>query len=173
MSLYKGKVQSIFTGSYILPGADNKRRINVSREKVRTKKLSIKKHIAPPLGLGGLSHKKKRAELPEGQNMSENIKRHSIWDMYVYSFEPIPKKNSAIASGATPIRSAVARPIERSRQKKDEKLQRKTYWWTSDISIIVYISSTTNFDYIVDKINIDYSHRELFMRAKTKLYTPW
>jgi hypothetical protein len=34
-----------------------------------------------------------------------------------------------------------------------------------DISIIVFISSTTNFDYIVDKINIDYSHRELFMKA--------
>jgi hypothetical protein len=71
----------------------------------------------------------------------------------------------AIASGATPIGSAVAHPIERSRQKKDEKLQRKTYWCTSDISIIIYISSTTNFDYIVDKINIDYSHRELFMRV--------
>jgi hypothetical protein len=34
-----------------------------------------------------------------------------------------------------------------------------------DISIIVFISSTTNFDYIVDKININYSHRELFMKA--------
>jgi hypothetical protein len=57
MGLYKGKVQSIFTGSYILPSADDKRRINVSREKVRTKKrekkkLSIKKHSVPRLGLG-------------------------------------------------------------------------------------------------------------------------
>jgi hypothetical protein len=65
MGLYKGKVQSIFTGSYILPSADDKRRINVSRERVRTKKkrgkkLSIKKHS---LGLGGLSHKKRREEL--------------------------------------------------------------------------------------------------------------
>jgi hypothetical protein len=34
MGLYKGKVQSIFMGSYILPSADDKRRINVSREKV-------------------------------------------------------------------------------------------------------------------------------------------
>jgi hypothetical protein len=33
------------------------------------------------------------------------------------------RKNSAIASGATPIGSAVAHPIERSRQKKDEKLR--------------------------------------------------
>jgi hypothetical protein len=39
MGLYKSKVQSIFTGSYILPSADDKRRFNASREK-----LSIKKH---------------------------------------------------------------------------------------------------------------------------------
>jgi hypothetical protein len=38
MGLCKGKVQRIFTGSYILPSADDKRSINVSREKVRTKK---------------------------------------------------------------------------------------------------------------------------------------
>jgi hypothetical protein len=36
-------------------------------------------------------------------------------------FEPIPGKNSAIASGATPIGSAVAHPIERSQQKEGEK----------------------------------------------------
>jgi hypothetical protein len=45
MGLYKGKVQSIFTGSYILPSADDKRRINVSREKVRTKKIERKKNV--------------------------------------------------------------------------------------------------------------------------------
>jgi hypothetical protein len=85
MGLYKGKVQSIFTGSCILPSADDKRRLNVSREKIRTKKrekkgenLSIKKHSIPSFGLGGLSPKKRRAELPEGQNMSKNIKRHNI-----------------------------------------------------------------------------------------------
>jgi hypothetical protein len=43
MGLYKGKVQSIFMGSYILPSADNKRRINISREKVRTKKREREK----------------------------------------------------------------------------------------------------------------------------------
>jgi hypothetical protein len=36
-------------------------------------------------------------------------------------FEPIPEKNSAIASGATPIGSVVMHPIERSRQKEGEK----------------------------------------------------
>jgi hypothetical protein len=40
----------------------------------------------PRLGLGGFSHKKRRSELPKGQNMSKNIKRHSIWDRNVYSF---------------------------------------------------------------------------------------
>jgi hypothetical protein len=91
MGLYKGKVQHIFTGSYILPSADDKGKIKVSREKVREKKLPIKKHNIPRLGLGGLSHKKRREEL-EGRNMSTKIERHSIWDRYVYSFEPIPKK---------------------------------------------------------------------------------
>jgi hypothetical protein len=71
MGLYKGKVQNIFTGSYILPSADDKRKFNVSREKVRAKKkdrgkkrnkkkLSIKKNSIPRFGLVGLSHKKRR-----------------------------------------------------------------------------------------------------------------
>jgi hypothetical protein len=33
MGLYKGKVQRIFMSSYILLSADDKRRINVSRER--------------------------------------------------------------------------------------------------------------------------------------------
>jgi hypothetical protein len=36
---------------------------------------------------------------------------------------------------------------------------------TSDTGVIDYLSSTTNFDFIVDKIMIDYSHLELFMRV--------
>jgi hypothetical protein len=43
MGLYKGKVQNIFTGSYILSSTDDKRKINVSREKVRAKKDRGKK----------------------------------------------------------------------------------------------------------------------------------
>jgi hypothetical protein len=35
-------------------------------------------------------------------------------------FEPIPEKNLAIASGATPIGSTVAHPIGKSRQKEEE-----------------------------------------------------
>jgi hypothetical protein len=37
MGLYKGKVQNIFMGSYMLPSVDDKRTINVSKEKVRGK----------------------------------------------------------------------------------------------------------------------------------------
>jgi hypothetical protein len=33
------------------------------------------------------------------------------------------------------------------------------------IGVIDYISSTTNFHFIVNKIKIDYSHRELVMRS--------
>jgi hypothetical protein len=34
MALYKGTVQNIITGSYMLPNTDDKRKINVSKEKV-------------------------------------------------------------------------------------------------------------------------------------------
>jgi hypothetical protein len=74
MGLYKDKVQNICTGSYILPSADDKRSISVSREMVRTKKgreekkLSIKKHSVPRLGLGGLSHEKRREEPLKREN---------------------------------------------------------------------------------------------------------
>jgi hypothetical protein len=76
MGLYKGKVQNIFTSSYILPSVDDKGKINVSREKVREKKkkLSIKKHSIPRFGLGGLSLKKRREELLEWRNMSTKKK---------------------------------------------------------------------------------------------------
>jgi hypothetical protein len=36
---------------------------------------------------------------------------------------------------------------------------------TSDTGAIDYLSSTANFDFIVDKIKIDYSHQKLFMRV--------
>jgi hypothetical protein len=51
----------------------------------------------------------------------------------------------AIASGATPIGSAVAHPIERSRQKEKKQGTLAT---------------------LPTKINIDYSHREIFMKVK-------
>jgi hypothetical protein len=61
-------------------------------EKQREKKLSIKKHSIPRFRLWGLSHKKRREELPEGRDMSTNIERQNIWHRYAYSFEPIPDK---------------------------------------------------------------------------------
>jgi hypothetical protein len=85
MGLYKGKVQSLFTSPYILPIADEKkgstyqgRRYEQKRYRKEKKKLSIQKHKVPRLGLGGLSHKNRRAELPEGRNMLKNIKGNSI-----------------------------------------------------------------------------------------------
>jgi hypothetical protein len=58
MGLYKSKVQSIFMGSYILPSADDKRRINASREK-----LSIKKRKYLVWDSGGFTHKKKKSRI--------------------------------------------------------------------------------------------------------------
>jgi hypothetical protein len=68
MGLYKGTVQNIVTGSYMLPSADDKRKINVSKEKVRGKTkreevIYFKKHNIPCFGLGGLSHTKKKRRI--------------------------------------------------------------------------------------------------------------
>jgi hypothetical protein len=38
MGISKSMVQHIIIGSYILPNADDKRKVNVSRKKMRTKK---------------------------------------------------------------------------------------------------------------------------------------
>jgi hypothetical protein len=43
MGLYESTVQHIITGSYMLPNADDKRKVNVSRKKMRTKKEGEKK----------------------------------------------------------------------------------------------------------------------------------
>jgi hypothetical protein len=72
-------------------------------------------------------------------------------------------KISAIASGATPIGSAVAHPIERSRQKGGES---KLVIKSKLIDIIGCISSARNFGYMVNKIDITYSHREICMKVK-------
>jgi hypothetical protein len=37
MGLYEGTVQHIITGSYMLPNVDDKRKFNVSKEKLRGK----------------------------------------------------------------------------------------------------------------------------------------
>jgi hypothetical protein len=68
----------------------------------------------------------------------------------------------AIASWATPIGSAGRAPDKKAvlRTKSTERRRRR-----NNIGAIDYLSSTTNFDFIADKIKIDYSHRELFMRV--------
>jgi hypothetical protein len=80
----------------MLPSADDKRKINVSKEKVRgkTKREEVVHQEAQHTSFwtrGLKSYKKEK--LPEGRDMSTNIERHNIWHRYVYSFEPIPDKN--------------------------------------------------------------------------------
>jgi hypothetical protein len=83
-------------------------------------KLSIKKHSVPRLGLGGLSHNKRRANYQKG-DICQKISKDTVYETGMSIVLSLyPKKNSAIASGATPIGSAVAHPIERSRQKGEE-----------------------------------------------------
>jgi hypothetical protein len=51
MGLRRGKVQSISMGFYILPRADDKRSINVLREKIRTKKKRRGKYLSSTMYL--------------------------------------------------------------------------------------------------------------------------
>jgi hypothetical protein len=45
MGLYKGTVQHIITGSYMLPNVDDKRKLNVSKEKVRGKRKRKREEV--------------------------------------------------------------------------------------------------------------------------------
>jgi hypothetical protein len=58
MGLYKGMVQNSIIGSYMLPGADDKKRSMYQKrryeEKQIEKKLSIKKHSIPHFWTLGL-----------------------------------------------------------------------------------------------------------------------
>jgi hypothetical protein len=56
-------------------------------------------------------------------NHIEKYRKRQYMEQVCLYFWAYTRKNSAIASGATPIGSAVAHPIERSRQKKGEKLK--------------------------------------------------
>jgi hypothetical protein len=63
-----------------------------TKKEGKKEKLSTKKHSVPRLGLGGLSHKKRREEPLKVRIMSKNIAGHNIWNRYAYLFEPIPEK---------------------------------------------------------------------------------
>jgi hypothetical protein len=136
---------------------------------VRTKKLSIKKHKCTSSWTRGLKSEGKKRKIIKVWIISTIItrdrKKRSRICLYFWAY--IWKKKSAIASGAPPIGSAVAHPIERSRQNKGEKWKPmiKNQLVESVLGAISYISSAMNFAYIVDKINIDYLHREIFMRV--------
>jgi hypothetical protein len=85
MGLYKDTVQNIVTGSYMLPIADDKRKINISKEKVRgkTKREEVIYQEAQHylvLDSGGLSHKKKKREKEEKNYQKGEIHRQILKD---------------------------------------------------------------------------------------------
>jgi hypothetical protein len=84
MGLHRGKVQSISTGFYILPRADDKEASTyqekryVQKKEEREKKegkVFIKKQSVPRLGLGGLRHKKRREESLNANHIGTYRKR--------------------------------------------------------------------------------------------------
>jgi hypothetical protein len=67
MGLYKGTVQNIVTGSYMLPSANDKRKIRVFKRESTRKNKERRSYLSgstalPRFGLGGLSHIRKKEE---------------------------------------------------------------------------------------------------------------
>jgi hypothetical protein len=56
-------------------------------------------------------------------NHIEKYRKRQYMEQACLYFWAYTRKNSAIALGATPVGSAITHPIERSRQKKGEKLK--------------------------------------------------
>jgi hypothetical protein len=79
--------------------------------KKRGKSYLSRSTSVPRLGLGGLRHKK-RIEKSLSVNHIDNYRKRQ----YMFIFLILYQKNLAIASGATPIGSAVAHPIEERRE---------------------------------------------------------
>jgi hypothetical protein len=92
MGLYKGTVQHIVPGSYMLPSADDKRKFNVSKENVRgkTKREEVMYQEAQHTSFwtrGLKSYKKKeKKNYQKGEIRRQISKEKSIWHRYVYSF---------------------------------------------------------------------------------------
>jgi hypothetical protein len=53
---------------------------HIKRHGEKEKKISMKKHSVPRLGLGGLSYKKRGEEQLKGRFLSENMARGNIWN---------------------------------------------------------------------------------------------
>jgi hypothetical protein len=106
-------------GFYILPRADDNEATNISREKIcaQSGKDYIKKHNAPRHGLGGSLHEKRREE-SVSTNHTEKYRRRQYMRQTCLYFLAYTRKNSAIASGATPIGSAGRAP---DRKKSTER----------------------------------------------------
>jgi hypothetical protein len=119
----------------------SRKQVRIKRERRSEKGLEgtqdpVKTNRLPLLRLGGLQQTQK--EISFKQMMREEVHRANL--SILLSLYP---KNSAIASGATPIGSAVVHPIEISRQKKNSK----ELW-------------------LDRQQNIDYSHREVFTKSQ-------
>jgi hypothetical protein len=96
------------------------------------------------------------------------VSREEIYGTDLSIFLSLYPNFLAIASGATPIGSAVAHPIERSQQTKggESKLVIKNKFMHMRFRHNWLYLSARNFGYIANKVNIDYSHREIFMKVK-------
>jgi hypothetical protein len=94
MGLRRDKVQSISTGFYILPRADDKEASTYQEKRYvpKKRKVSIKMHNVPRLGLGGL-HRKKGREESLSANHIKKYRKETVYgtDMSIF-LSLYPKK---------------------------------------------------------------------------------
>jgi hypothetical protein len=112
MGLRRGKVQSTSTGFYILPRADDKE-ASTHQEKRYVQK--VEKYLSRSttyLVMDSGAHVMRKEEKNHySTNHTEKYrKRKYMRQICLYFFLAYTQKNSAIASGATPIRSAGRAP---------------------------------------------------------------
>jgi hypothetical protein len=95
----------------------------VSREKMRAKnkKISAKKHKFTSSSTRGLVFRRGRKSIKNEQN--QQMIREEVYGSNLSILLSLYPKILAIASGVTPIGSAVAHPIERSRQKGRKEVE--------------------------------------------------
>jgi hypothetical protein len=97
MGLCGGKAQNIFMGFLIFPTADDKegstyQELRYVRKRIREMRKYLSRSTVNLVFDSGACVIRKEEKNHKVQIMSTNIARESIWNRYVYIFEPIPKK---------------------------------------------------------------------------------
>jgi hypothetical protein len=131
MGLWRGKVQSIFMGFYILPRADDKEASTYQekryvQKKKRKETKTIGKYLSRSIAYlvldSGAYVVKKRQESLSAKSYRK-ISQKTVYVTCMFIFLSLYPKKFGYSLEGYSHRSTVAHPIERSRQKKGRNLE--------------------------------------------------